>query len=396
MTEANTLKVREYLVSRGLTFEPLLEEMVDHIMSDIQELLSEGNSFEQAMNIVTNDLPENHFTTIQIQTMESINKRFNLSRFSSYLALGLLTITSVFKLLHLPGTTMLLFLSFFAIGISLVVGGLSGILLHKEKKGVWIVASMLSAILIFLLSWVFTTLQFPGALATRILAIASLSILFPMMTLYASRNITSENNLLIFLHEKHASGIERFLLVLLGLAVVLKIAAISVGYPPNVSWVLLVLTICGAGLHFFALTWHPNSHNSFSRESWQTVLLIIAFICSILPALGPVIPAPARAIMAGSFYLIAGFIAISRLNASHYTPASLAISIIIVVFYVMWMLINLNIITSDFESLIFNLPMLLVHVTGLALSQKHTLLRMFMVMVVAHFLFEFPLELSFI
>ncbi len=57
------LNVRNFLAEQGLTFSPLLEEMLDHVSSDIEERMQEGSSFDEAWHQMKNDIPENHLQT---------------------------------------------------------------------------------------------------------------------------------------------------------------------------------------------------------------------------------------------------------------------------------------------------------------------------------------------
>ena len=87
-------KIETYLDHQGLTFVPLREEMIDHLIGDLENHIEQGESFDEAWSIISNDIPENHFITLQKETMEAINKRFNISKGFTYLSIFLLTITS--------------------------------------------------------------------------------------------------------------------------------------------------------------------------------------------------------------------------------------------------------------------------------------------------------------
>jgi hypothetical protein len=90
LTAEQRLNVRAFLTEQGVTFSPLVEEMLDHVSSDIEERMHEGLSFDEAWHQMKNDIPENHLQNIQIETMETINKRFSVSRALSILALALM------------------------------------------------------------------------------------------------------------------------------------------------------------------------------------------------------------------------------------------------------------------------------------------------------------------
>ncbi len=381
--------IRDFLDRQGLTFGPLRAEIMDHLIMDLNARLVNGQKFEDAWLSITSDLPEKHFKNIENQTMESINKKLNLSKVFTSLAIALLVATSAFKLMHLPGTTLLLFLSIIAIGFSFISGTVSGIYHHRNKKGSLLLTLTIIGILTFLLAWTFLTLQLPGAFWIRLIAVVMLAILFPILTIYFTRE-NPEDNILTYLHVKHTPGIERFLIILLTLTIILKSASVFFEYPAQVSWVFMVLIICAAGLQFFAYTWHQNTTNSFGPETWKTGLLIGLFLFYLLPALGSMLNTVTRSLMAGGFYLIAGIIAVTRAGSSKYTPATYAIQFVISGFYLVWMLIHLQILPESANSVLFNPLTLVLLLVALILTKKHSMLRMYSIMVVAHFMFEYP------
>jgi len=385
--------IESYLDNQGLTFIPLRDDMIDHFIMDLESHIDQGNTFDEAWNKISNDIPSNHFKTLQIETMEAINKRFNISKGFTYLSIFLLTITSVFKLLHLPGTTILLFSSLAAIGVSLLVSSLSGVFLYREKRGVVLMMGTIGGVLLFLLSWVFQILQLPGATPLKIISIIVLLVLFPALIIYFNSNLKSEDNILTYLHHKHTPGIERFLFIILFLATILKFASIIFGYPPNVSRVLLILVISAAGLQYFALTWHPQSQIK-NNNNWTLGVIIIAFVCFIIPSLGSQLSLPIRAVLVSGFYMIAGFISISRPTESINKTVMMILILIISTFYVFWLLIQLSIIDASLNASIFNLPVLFIFFGGLVISKKLSLLRTYMIIVIAHYLFEFPNQLG--
>jgi len=147
--QSHILKINKYLDEQGLTFKPLREEMIDHMLSDLQKNMEQGISFEEAWTMISDSIPPQHFKTLQTETMETLNKRFNISKGFTYLAISLLAVTSIFKLLHLQGTGYLLISSLVAISVTLLVSSLSGIYLYRGKKGRWLMLGTISGILLF-------------------------------------------------------------------------------------------------------------------------------------------------------------------------------------------------------------------------------------------------------
>jgi hypothetical protein len=215
LTAEQRLTVRNFLNEQGITFSPLLEEMLDHVSSDIEEHMQKGLSFDEAWYQMKNDIPENHLQNIQIETMETINKRFSVSRALSILALALMFGGIIFKILHYPGASELLLLSFGAMAGSFLSGTVSGIYFHKEKKGAVRVLSIVAGTVLLMVAYTFRIMHWPGADGIVIAGVAVSLGSFLINTLYIYRNSSPNANLLSYLHEKHSPGIDRFFLILL-------------------------------------------------------------------------------------------------------------------------------------------------------------------------------------
>lgn len=80
LTDEQRNKLRQVLSEKGLTFKPLLEEMVDHISCDLEERMVENYSFNDAFHQCMGELPNNHFHILQKETMETINPDYALEK----------------------------------------------------------------------------------------------------------------------------------------------------------------------------------------------------------------------------------------------------------------------------------------------------------------------------
>lgn len=381
-------KIEQFLDEQDLTFKPLREEIIDHIFGDLESQIQEGKSFEDAWNNITSDIPESHFKTIQSETMSAINKRFNASKVFSIISLALLAISSIFKLLHLPGTVVMLMTSMIALAISFAISSISGIRLYKKKHGALLMMITVVAILLFGLSWMLHILNFPSTFYFKITSVISLLILFPMLTIYFYVNLKSEDNIITYLHKRHTPGIERYLISLLFIAVTLRLASIIFQYPPYVSKILLALTALSAGLQFFALNWQPMKTERNSR--WLTLALVISFAFFIFPMLGSVLNLTFRVVLTTSFYVIAGTICLYR-DEKIYNKIWATLLVIIISFvFVFWSFIRLEIIGTEYYAFIFNIPVLIGLFLGLFFSGKYSYLRTYLIIVIAHYIYEYP------
>jgi len=248
-------KIKEYLNQQGLTFQPLRNEMVDHLSCDIENRMIGGVVFEEALNEVLGGIPISHFKTLQQETMETISKRFGLVRRLSYLSLALIFSATTFKLMHWPGAGQLILASFGTMAESLLAGSISGAYLNKERPGrIW-VFSVVIGMVILLTAYSFKTVHWPGANVLILVSSGLLIVSMCVVSITIYRNASGEETLLTHLHKKHTPGIERFLLILLSANVVFKVAALATASDNFIGQILILIVIYGAIFHFIASIW---------------------------------------------------------------------------------------------------------------------------------------------
>lgn len=390
LTDEQTNKLREFLLQQGLSFKPLQNEMVDHISCDLEGRITEGCSFEEAWHLSLSEIPGNHFQHLQKETMETINKRFSLSQGLSYLALGLLFISMIFKILHLQGTGAVLLLSFGTIAASLLTGSLSGVYLNKEKKGAIRVLAVVSGVIILLVGYCFRILHMPGADELVILAVALLIISLLANTLYVYQHASGEGNLLTFLHEKYTPGIERFLLLLLFPLAIYKIISILTRPDDFLGTMILLVVVFGSGLQFFALTWRIMEKDLSKRNRLILAGIIISIICLTLPFLGHYLPHEFRVTLIILFTIVSGWLA-SSMEDEPKKITSLVMVLLVSVLFIGWALIRLEIIPASAKGIFFNLPVLGALLAGLLLCRKHGTVRTYMMISCSGYLIEYLL-----
>lgn len=61
-------QVKAYLENSSLSYEEVRDDILDHICCQIEELLEEGNEFEQAFAVVQEDFSKEELSTIQSNT----------------------------------------------------------------------------------------------------------------------------------------------------------------------------------------------------------------------------------------------------------------------------------------------------------------------------------------
>jgi hypothetical protein len=360
--------------------------MLDHLSCDLEDRMTNGNSFEEAWRETIHNIHENHFQIIQKETMETLNRRFKLSTPFSYLALGLLFISMAFKALHYPLSGELLISSFGVIGISLLTGSLSGIKFNKEKKGRFRILAIILGVIIMMAAYGFKVLQLRGANVLVVLSVSVLIVAFTANTIYVYRNASGEGNLLTYLHEKYTPGIERFFIILLIPLAIFKV--ITIVNNTLYAGMILLVVMFGAGLQFIALNWRMMENHLEKRNPPLLIALIIASLCFTLVFLGPIVPFQIRVSMIMIFSVTAAWLAY-RMESPPQNIISLLLAGFGPVIFIVWGLIKLQIIPLAIGSVFFNLPVLFLLAVGLSLCKKYSIMRTYMIIIFASYLFEY-------
>jgi hypothetical protein len=251
--------VRNFLLGRGLAFKPLLDEMADHVACDLENLMDDGLSYEDAWKKTMSDLPEDHFKQIQKETMETINNRFNLSRIFTYVAIAALLFANGFKILHLQGADELILISLMVLALSLLTGSVAGIYFNRDKDGAMSVLSIVIGVVLLQLGYAFKILHLPGADQIVGLSVATLLAGMLVNTFIVYNKASGHGNLFTFLHDKYTPGIERFLLILVAMVLITPMTARGLV-------MINIVAIVASGLHLIALVWGKMEKDPLQRS----------------------------------------------------------------------------------------------------------------------------------
>ncbi len=375
-------EVRRFLQERGLTFKPLLEEMMDHITADLEQRMEGGATYEEAWSQAIHELPDNHFKLIQQETMETINRRFNLSRVLSFATLGLLIGAALFKMLHLAGAGGILFMSLVSLAGSMTVSSLSGVYLNRGKKGALLVLSIVAGLMVMLLGVGFKLWHLPGADQLIVTGVFSLITAMVLNSFYIYNNSKGEGSLLSFLHEKYSPGIERFLLILLAPLVVYRFVMLVVAPQEYFANFILVIVIYGAGLQMIALAWRHVENNLAHRNIANLTLLTLSAITLSLPMLGQLLPFEFRVVMIVVFSICGGMLSY-RLDR----PA-VVYSILVAALIPIIELTKLGWFPPFSDSTAANIVIVGMLIFGIFAAKPGSVLRAFMILSLASFLLE--------
>ena len=108
----NYERIKSDLVSRGLTYERLIDDMLDHVCCMVEEYMDGGKDFESSYMQVLDSIGEKRLPEIQHQTLLNLDKKFQRMKNFTYifgLSSAILTILgSFFKRMHWPGAGIMI------------------------------------------------------------------------------------------------------------------------------------------------------------------------------------------------------------------------------------------------------------------------------------------------
>jgi hypothetical protein len=379
-------EIEKFLIRQGVTFEPLLAEITDHIGCDIEEQMADGFSFDDAWRNILSALPENHFKNIQQQTMENISKRMNLSQGMSYMALALLFCSMIFKVMHLQYGGVLLLMSFGLIATPLLLNTIEGIRMNREKKGALLVLGIIAGIVLLMVGYSFKILHLPGADFFVLIAIVTILALAVLNTMHVYRQSSGAKNLLTFLHDKYTPGIERFFLILVLPLSVYKVITIV---NPDVNFFglfILLVVIFGAGMQYIALNWRVMESNSLSK--FVRIAFMISIFCFTLPFLGPLLPYQFRLIVVMMFCVSAAIVSYHTDQVSHRLLSTI-IAVAIPVIFSLGGLVSLSILPGSAAKVVYNIPVLVLLVVAIFLTSKNSIMRTYAIIGLSSYLLEY-------
>jgi len=107
--------------NEGITFSHLEYDLLDHVCCDIEDRMSKGLSFDNAYNSVKSDIGIQGLRRVQEETLLLINKNYRMMKKSmktlGTIALASMSVAAVAKLMHWPGASTLMTLSFLAVSL---------------------------------------------------------------------------------------------------------------------------------------------------------------------------------------------------------------------------------------------------------------------------------------
>lgn len=290
LSKAQVNMIAEDLRLQGITFEPLYEELLDHLISDIEAQMEAGKDFSTAWQSVKTEIPNNHFKNIQKETMELLSKKINLVKMFGFISFGLLTLATLFKMLHWPGAGGLLFSFLLGACVTLLMGSSRSVYIYRESKGRGVIMLTTLLIISFIAGLCFKVLHLPGASALLSFSVVTISILFPALSVYfllSKRKL--KDHLLIRLIEENQKTLENTALILIGFGLLFNYSSILFGGENFGGIIFFIFSIIIIGMYIYSFAWSHYVNDKKSNRITNWLLLIassLAFIMFMLPVMG--------------------------------------------------------------------------------------------------------------
>jgi hypothetical protein len=278
------------LQAQGITFEPLRQELLDHLICDIESQMDDGRAFNDAWIAVRNNIPQNHFKKIQTETMELLNKKINPLRIFAIISLSLLIFATLFKIMHLQGAAVLLLAFLITTSLTLLVGSARSVYVYRESKGRGVIFLATILIITFIVALCFKVLHLPGATELMYFSIIALCILLPSLSIYFYVSKQQlKDYLLIRLISDNQNLLEKTALVLIGFGLLFNYSSLLFGPETFGGVIFFIFSVILIGMYVYSLTWKYYVDTT-STEGPQRFLLLLfsslAFVSFMMPVLG--------------------------------------------------------------------------------------------------------------
>lgn len=173
----------------AITLSHLADDLVDHICCEVESHINEGKSFEQAYEIVKRETGIEVLQKIQDNTKFLIDKKYRFMKttmkITGNISLAMLGLGTVFKIMHWPGSGILLVLGFFIIcAVFFPVAVFTNYRKSEKKQNLFLHISVLIGGVFFMTGVIFKIMHWPGSAMLLLIGYFALLFLFLPTLLY--------------------------------------------------------------------------------------------------------------------------------------------------------------------------------------------------------------------
>lgn len=180
---ANIEFLKKEIRNSGLTYSHLMDDMIDHVCCDVESHMQRGLPFDKAYETVKKNIGMEGLERIQHETLYLINKNYRIMkktmRFFGVAAPIILAFGALFKLMHWPGAGILMVLGFFFLSFLFLPSAIyvSYIEVSNRTKKWTYVAGFIGTFFLSL-SFLFKLMHWPGTGIMLLLSILLICLVF--------------------------------------------------------------------------------------------------------------------------------------------------------------------------------------------------------------------------
>ncbi|HPV55836.1 MAG TPA: hypothetical protein PKW61_01805, partial [Tenuifilaceae bacterium] len=168
LSKCQVQQIADDVENARITFSHLADDLIDHICCEVESGMYEGKSFDEAYELVKQQVGIKTLQKIQENTQYLIDKNYRIMKMTMKIAgnvsLALLALATLMKILHLPGASILLLLGFVILGLVFFPSALYTNYRDLEgRKSLALHLSIFIGGLLFMFGVLFKVLHWPGA-----------------------------------------------------------------------------------------------------------------------------------------------------------------------------------------------------------------------------------------
>ena len=258
--------------NEGITFSHLEYDLLDHVCCDVEDRMSSGLSFDDAYKSVKSDIGIQGLRRVQEETLLLINKKYRMMKKSmktlGTIALASMSVAAVAKIMHWPGASLLMTLSF--VVVSLVFFPAALYVWYKEvfnKKHAYIVVLAFIGGFTFMAGTLFKLMHWPGAAISL-----ALGELFIVLTIIIGG--------IVYLNSKQPKKESKGILItgIIGLILFLFGILSKIQHWPGATYMLILGTILFFGV--FLTIYNLNAYKE--EKSVNKIFIFTVFAATIV------------------------------------------------------------------------------------------------------------------
>ena len=258
-----------------ITFPHLADELIDHICCDVEYEMKNGLSFHDAYLVVKEKMGSRRLKEIQEETLYAVDTKYrqmkSTMKISAIAGTVMLGFAALFKVMHWPGSGILLTLGAFTLAFVFMPSALTVLWkeTHSSKRLFLYISAFITAML-FIIGVASKVQHWP--LAALILMVASLSGIFAFIpALLASKLKDQENRSKRIVYILGAAGLIFYTLALL----------CKIQHWPGAT----LFMICGMAIIFFVVfPWYTLiSWKEDNNVSAKFIVMVAGSIALVLP-----------------------------------------------------------------------------------------------------------------